>query len=72
MDHYQYPGETPNELQHIKLTVIDQKQCLNTNFRVNSNNICTLNKKGEGACHVSAHYKSSLIKNLILKKYFQL
>ncbi|EFN68767.1 Chymotrypsin-1 [Camponotus floridanus] len=46
-----YPGETPNELQHIKLTVIDQKQCLSTSFRVSSNNICTLNKKGEGVCH---------------------
>ncbi|KAL6447953.1 hypothetical protein ACFW04_000185 [Cataglyphis niger] len=46
-----YPGEAPNELQHIQLTVIDQKQCLNTSFRITNNNICTLNKKGEGACH---------------------
>ncbi|KAH0954017.1 hypothetical protein HN011_007056 [Eciton burchellii] len=47
-----YPlEETPNELQHIQLTVIDQKQCLSTSFRVTNNNICTLNKQGEGACH---------------------
>ncbi|XP_032678949.1 chymotrypsin-2-like [Odontomachus brunneus] len=46
-----YPGETPNELQHLELTVIDQKDCLSTSFRVTNNNICTLNKKGEGACH---------------------
>ncbi|XP_011142410.1 chymotrypsin-1-like [Harpegnathos saltator] len=46
-----YPGDAPNELQHIELMVIDQKECLNASFRVTSNNICTLNKKGEGACH---------------------
>ncbi|XP_072767402.1 chymotrypsin-1-like isoform X2 [Anoplolepis gracilipes] len=46
-----YPGKVPNELQHIQLMVINQKQCLNTNFRVTNNNICTLNKKDEGACH---------------------
>lgn len=46
-----YPGETPNELQHIQLTVIDQKQCLSTSYRVTNNNICTFNKQGEGACH---------------------
>ncbi|XP_015602364.1 chymotrypsin-2 [Cephus cinctus] len=46
-----YPGKPPNELQHIKLTVIDQRDCLNTSLRVTNNNICTLNKKGEGACH---------------------
>ncbi|XP_048507783.1 chymotrypsin-2-like isoform X2 [Athalia rosae] len=46
-----YPGKTPNELQHITLSVIDQNECLNTSFRVTNSNICTLNKKGEGACH---------------------
>ncbi|XP_077267541.1 chymotrypsin-2-like [Temnothorax americanus] len=46
-----YPGEAPNELQHIQLTVINQKQCLSTSFRNTNNNICTLNKRGEGACH---------------------
>ncbi|XP_054010363.1 chymotrypsin-2-like isoform X1 [Hylaeus anthracinus] len=46
-----YPGEAPNELQHIELSVIDQKQCLNASFRVTNDNICTLNKRGEGACH---------------------
>ncbi|XP_046427890.1 chymotrypsin-2-like [Neodiprion fabricii] len=46
-----YPGKTPNELQHITLSVIDQNECLNTSFRVTKNNICTLNKMGEGACH---------------------
>ncbi|XP_011506550.1 PREDICTED: chymotrypsin-2-like [Ceratosolen solmsi marchali] len=46
-----YPGEPPNELQHIKLSVIDQHECLNTSFRVTNKNICTLSKKGEGACH---------------------
>ncbi|XP_076226026.1 chymotrypsin-2-like [Nomia melanderi] len=46
-----YPGESPNELQHIELSVIDQKQCLNASFRITNDNICTLNKKGEGACH---------------------
>ncbi|XP_051164043.1 chymotrypsin-1-like isoform X2 [Leptopilina boulardi] len=46
-----YPGKPPNELQHIFLTVIPQKECLNTNFRITNSNICTLNKKGEGACH---------------------
>ncbi|XP_012542639.1 chymotrypsin-1 [Monomorium pharaonis] len=46
-----YPGDTPNELQHIQLTVINQRQCLSTSFRITNNNICTLNKQGEGACH---------------------
>ncbi|KZC06605.1 PREDICTED: chymotrypsin-2 [Dufourea novaeangliae] len=46
-----YPGDTPNALQRIELSVIDQKQCLNTNFRITNDNICTLNKRGEGACH---------------------
>ncbi|XP_076645366.1 chymotrypsin-1-like [Halictus rubicundus] len=46
-----YPGEAPNELQHIELSVIDQKQCLNASFRITNDNICTLNKRGEGACH---------------------
>ncbi|XP_043485155.1 chymotrypsin-2-like isoform X2 [Leptopilina heterotoma] len=46
-----YPGKPPNELQHIFLTVIPQKECLSANFRITNNNICTLNKKGEGACH---------------------
>ncbi|XP_076289169.1 chymotrypsin-2-like isoform X2 [Lasioglossum baleicum] len=46
-----YPGEAPNKLQHIELSVIDQKQCLNTSFRITNDNICTLNKRGEGACH---------------------
>ena len=49
----QYPGNPPNELQHIKLSVIDQHDCLSTSFRVTNKNICTLTKKGEGACHVS-------------------
>nr|XP_012148108.1 PREDICTED: chymotrypsin-2-like [Megachile rotundata] len=46
-----YPGQTPNELYHIELSVIDQKQCLNASFRITNDNICTLNKRGEGACH---------------------
>ncbi|KAG7202864.1 hypothetical protein KM043_010014 [Ampulex compressa] len=46
-----YPGNTPNELHHIQLTVIDQKSCLNASIRVTKDNICTLNKQGEGACH---------------------
>ncbi|XP_076666967.1 chymotrypsin-2-like isoform X1 [Andrena cerasifolii] len=46
-----YPGETPNELHHIQLSVIDQRECLNASFRVTNDNICTLNKRGEGACH---------------------
>ncbi|XP_043508788.1 chymotrypsin-2-like [Frieseomelitta varia] len=46
-----YPGQTPNKLYHIQLSVIDQKQCLNASFRVTNDNICTLNKRGEGACH---------------------
>ncbi|XP_011170816.1 chymotrypsin-1-like [Solenopsis invicta] len=46
-----YPGNAPNDLQHIQLTVINQKQCLSTSYRNTNNNICTLNKKGEGACH---------------------
>ncbi|XP_012272593.1 chymotrypsin-1 [Orussus abietinus] len=46
-----YPGDVPNKLQHITLSVIDQRECLNTSLRVTDDNICTLNKKGEGACH---------------------
>ncbi|XP_008212399.1 serine protease 120 isoform X2 [Nasonia vitripennis] len=46
-----YPGSPPNELQHITLNVIEQNECLNTSFRVTKRNICTLTKKGEGACH---------------------
>ncbi|XP_033221043.1 chymotrypsin-1-like [Belonocnema kinseyi] len=46
-----YPGKAPNDLQHINVNVIPQKDCLSTSFRVTNNNICTLNKKGEGACH---------------------
>ena len=53
-----YPGQTPNKLYHIQLSVIDQKQCLNASFRVTNDNICTLNKRGEGACHVSAFTSS--------------
>jgi len=49
----QYPGDTPNELRHIQLTVIHQKQCLSASYRNTNNNICTFNKWGEGACHVS-------------------
>ncbi|XP_043282897.1 chymotrypsin-2-like [Venturia canescens] len=47
----EHPGTIPNKLQYIKLNVIDQRECLNTSFRVTDNNICTLNKEGEGACH---------------------
>lgn len=50
----QFPGEAPNELQYIQLMVINQKDCLSASIRVTNNNICTLNKQGEGACHVSA------------------
>ncbi|XP_012235769.1 chymotrypsin-2-like [Linepithema humile] len=46
-----YPGNAPNELQHIELTVIDQKQCLSASYRNTNSNICTFNKHGEGACH---------------------
>ncbi|XP_034946165.1 tripartite motif-containing protein 2-like [Chelonus insularis] len=46
-----YPGKAPNDLQFIILTVINQKQCRNVSIRVTDKNICTLNKKGEGACH---------------------
>ncbi|XP_053593015.1 chymotrypsin-2 [Microplitis demolitor] len=46
-----YPGSIPNDLQYIKLTVIDQKQCRNFSMRVTNKNICTLNGRGEGACH---------------------
>ncbi|XP_076233933.1 uncharacterized protein LOC143178890 [Calliopsis andreniformis] len=56
-----YPGETPNELYHIKLSVIDQNQCLSASFRVTNDNICTLNKRGEGACHVSAFMSSRVL-----------
>lgn len=54
-----YPGQVPNELYYIQLNVIDQKQCLNVSFRVTNDNICTLNKRGEGACHVSAFMSST-------------
>ncbi|KYM93148.1 PREDICTED: chymotrypsin-2-like isoform X2 [Atta cephalotes] len=46
-----YPGKTPNDLQYIQLRVINQKQCAASSFRITKNNICTLNKWGEGACH---------------------
>ncbi|KYN01157.1 Chymotrypsin-1 [Cyphomyrmex costatus] len=46
-----YPGNTPNDLHHIQLTVMNQKQCASSSFRVTNANICTLNKQGEGACH---------------------
>ncbi|XP_014615268.1 PREDICTED: chymotrypsin-2-like [Polistes canadensis] len=50
-----YPGYSPNELQHIKLRVIDQKKCATmvviTRIPVTDSNICTLNQFGQGACH---------------------
>ncbi|XP_046820253.1 chymotrypsin-2-like [Vespa crabro] len=50
-----YPGNSPNELQHIKLKVIDQKKCATmviiAGIPVSDTNICTLNQYGEGACH---------------------
>ncbi|XP_014235576.1 chymotrypsin-2-like [Trichogramma pretiosum] len=46
-----YPGDVPNELQCIQLRVIDQLECQAVSIRVTHRNICTLNKKGQGACH---------------------
>ncbi|XP_044013919.1 chymotrypsin-2-like [Aphidius gifuensis] len=47
-----YPGKTPNDLQFINLTVIDQLHCMMYhNIRITNRNICTLNKRGQGACH---------------------
>ncbi|XP_063973029.1 chymotrypsin-2-like [Diachasmimorpha longicaudata] len=47
-----YPGKSPNDLQHITLTVIDQRDCRNASLmRITKKNLCTLNGKGEGACH---------------------
>ncbi|XP_058795863.1 chymotrypsin-2-like [Phymastichus coffea] len=46
-----FPGKPPNELQHIQLRVIDQHDCLGASFRVTDKNICTLTRRGEGACH---------------------
>lgn len=56
----QFGGETPNELQHINLTVIGRNQCKREQNKITESHICTLTKAGEGACHVS-------IKNINLK-----
>lgn len=63
-----YPGQVPNELYYIQLNVIDQKQCLNVSFRVTNDNICTLNKRGEGACHVSTFVSSTREKGSFISK----
>ncbi|KAK0174553.1 hypothetical protein PV327_010313 [Microctonus hyperodae] len=46
-----YPGRIPNDLQYIRLNVIDQSQCSEFSKRVTMSNICTLNREGEGSCH---------------------
>lgn len=70
IDTFQYPGNSPNELQHIKLKVIDQKKCATmviiTRIPVSDTNICTLNQYGEGACHVCTFELFSII---LLRKY---
>ncbi|KAK0160625.1 hypothetical protein PV328_008016 [Microctonus aethiopoides] len=46
-----YPGRIPNNLQYIRLKVIDQSKCSEFSKRVTINNVCTLNREGEGSCH---------------------
>ncbi|XP_018372570.1 PREDICTED: chymotrypsin-1-like [Trachymyrmex cornetzi] len=44
-------GIIPDKLQEIELTVYDQFKCQLIQRRVRSNHICTLTRKGEGACY---------------------
>lgn len=50
-----YPGNTPNDLQFIKLISILSNDCnqrhQSTGISVDNTQICTLTKSGEGACH---------------------
>ncbi|GJQ70815.1 hypothetical protein Trydic_g742 [Trypoxylus dichotomus] len=47
-----FPGEIPNKLQTIKLISVSNVKCtLDHPGGILPTNICTLNKKGEGACH---------------------
>lgn len=68
-DAFQYFGNSPNELQYIKLKVIDQKTCARkvmiAGVPVSDTNICTLNKYGEGACYVCIFELFSI---MLLKK----
>lgn len=68
-DAFQSSGNSPNELQYIKLKVIDQKKCTRmvmiSNVPVSDTNICTLNRYGEGACHVCIFELFSI---MLLKK----
>ncbi|XP_036138349.1 chymotrypsin-1-like [Monomorium pharaonis] len=44
-------GSIPNTLQEIELIVYPQKNCERDQWRVIDSHICTLTKRGEGACH---------------------
>ncbi|XP_077301734.1 chymotrypsin-2-like [Arctopsyche grandis] len=49
-----YPGTAPNNLQIISLLTQTYEQCKSANAAVNivvESQICTLTKRGEGACH---------------------
>ncbi|KAF2885023.1 hypothetical protein ILUMI_21139 [Ignelater luminosus] len=47
-----YPGNIPNNLQHLNLKTTTVAQCQSAHSRpVISSQICTLTKSGEGACH---------------------
>ncbi|XP_039308361.1 serine protease 53 [Solenopsis invicta] len=44
-------GNPTNALQEIELRVYPQKDCKKQHWRMADSNICTLTKRGEGACH---------------------
>ncbi|KAG7306941.1 hypothetical protein JYU34_007064 [Plutella xylostella] len=49
-----YPGSTPNELQWINLTALTVDECQRRLAAINpvyDNQICSLTKTGQGACH---------------------
>lgn len=47
-----YPGSTPNKLQRIDLKTLSLEECKKQAIMpVYDKQVCTLTKRGEGACH---------------------
>lgn len=46
-----YPGEKPDRMQFLELKTIPLNVCGTLISSTNANEICTLTKEGEGACH---------------------
>ena len=60
---FQVLSKTPNQLQVIKLNIISTPKCKKKIKKVKDTHICTLNKKGEGACFVSTNITIIIILN---------